>query len=93
MWQLAFKQTFSPRTMLFNLGVRVKKRKGVENFLSVPLLCSLKSACPHTVSRPHTVSPLLHADFHPENAHDPEAIVTAACQAKKATLAARGGRD
>jgi len=29
----------------------------MENFLSVPFLCSLKSACPHTVS------PLLHTDL------------------------------
>jgi hypothetical protein len=34
-----------------------------------------------------------HFRQHPENAHDPQAIVTAACQAKKAELAARGGRD
>ena len=34
-----------------------------------------------------------HFRQHPENAHDPQAIVTAACQAKKAELAVRGGRD
>lgn len=34
-----------------------------------------------------------HFRQHPENAHDPQAIVTAACQAKKAQLAVRGGKD
>jgi hypothetical protein len=34
-----------------------------------------------------------HFRQHPENANDPQAIVTAACQAKKAEIAARGGRD
>ena len=34
-----------------------------------------------------------HFRQHPESAHDPQAIVTAACQAKKAELAVRGGRD